>query len=173
MKKELIGIIVCFLFFGVSISSGISIDNKPIESNNAYEEDCGCEEVSDSDLIKLESFLNKVQTFGNLLSVLSRFNPEINDKCDVLLDNFKESTEIYKNLKPDSSFDERPLCVLLVYIGIFLYLLIVIILLIVNSVPEDTLTYTILMLIMSIPFFSIYSLIGIGVYLFIDVFKCV
>jgi hypothetical protein len=173
MKKELIGIFVCLLFFGVSISSAISIDNKSINSNNKSEKDCGCEEVSDSDFIKLENYINKIQAIGNLLSALSRFNPEISNKCDVLLDNLRASTELYKNLKPDSSFDERPLCVMLLYIGIFLYILIAIILLIVNSVPDDTLTYRVLMLIMSIPFFSIYSLIGIGMYLFIDVFKCV
>ena len=76
-----IGIIA--LFMGVSVSSAISVDTE--STIVEIVEDCGCEEVSDSDLIKVERLLNKVEVYSKLLLVLSKYNPEVKDKCEEIL----------------------------------------------------------------------------------------
>jgi hypothetical protein len=166
-----IGIIV--LLGGVSVSSAISIDNKPNIHNNKTEKECECEEVSDSDLIKLEGYLNRIRLFSNLVSILSKFNPELTDKCNDLLEDLRASTELYKTSKLNFNQNERPICDIFVYIGISLFVVIAFIIVCASSIPEGTLGYNLLMLILAIPFFSIYGLIEFGMYLYVDVFKCV
>ena len=68
-KIHVIGIIL--LFVGVSVSSAISIDNKPKISQDENEEDCRCNEVSDADIVKLEKQLVRLGRHSKLLLVLS------------------------------------------------------------------------------------------------------
>jgi len=58
--------------------------SRNLESNN--EEDCGCGEISDVDLIKLERLLNRVEVYSKLLLVLSKYNPELREVSEELLD---------------------------------------------------------------------------------------
>ena len=51
-KKTLV-ISIILLFVGVSVSSGISIDNKPNISKVENEEDCGCKGKTDSTLCNI------------------------------------------------------------------------------------------------------------------------
>ena len=47
-KSFVIGIIL--LFIGVSVSSAISVDNKPVISQDESEEDCGCNKDPESEI---------------------------------------------------------------------------------------------------------------------------
>ncbi len=87
MKKKLIGIFICMLFVGVSVSSAFAVDTKQSMVNKASEEECiECKEVSKTDLIKVERLLNRVEVYSKLLLVLSRNNPELNGKSKELID---------------------------------------------------------------------------------------
>ena len=48
--------------------------------------DCGYNSVSNTDLIKVERLLNRVEVYSKLLLVLSRCNPEIQEEIEELLD---------------------------------------------------------------------------------------
>jgi len=64
------------LFVGVSVSSGISIDNKPSISQDESEDDCRCNEISDADIVKLEKQLDRLEVYSKLLLVLPSNNPK-------------------------------------------------------------------------------------------------
>jgi hypothetical protein len=78
-----VGIIV--LFVGVSVSSAIRVDNKPLILENQNEKDCGCNEVSDSDLIREERLLYSVDSYINIIQLINRNNSEIVENCNELL----------------------------------------------------------------------------------------
>ena len=80
-KTLVIGIIL--LFVGVSVSSAISVDNKPVLSQDESEEDCDCQSNAKTDLT--EKILNK-------------------------LENNKLFTDV---INSDNSTFDRPLCELL------------------------------------------------------------
>ena len=48
--------------------------------------DCGCNKVSDADIIRLEKQLDRLDRYTNLLLVLSKDNPEIKQKWGEMLD---------------------------------------------------------------------------------------
>lgn len=75
ISKQLICICIITLLVGVSYTSAIRVDNKiPIE-NKQDEDDCGCNDVSDVDIIKLEKQLKKLERNSKLLLVLSKDLP--------------------------------------------------------------------------------------------------
>ena len=76
-KTLVIGIIL--LFAGVSASSAISVDTKPVISQDKSEECIECRELSNAELVKVKQLVNRVETYSKLLLVLARDNPELND----------------------------------------------------------------------------------------------
>ena len=87
--KKIIGIIICMLFIGVSVSSAISVDTESTISNNQNKECRDCKEISNADLIIVERLLDKVEFYSKLLSVLSLYHPELMDISKDLLDLIK------------------------------------------------------------------------------------
>jgi hypothetical protein len=79
-----VGIIV--LLMGVSVSSGFTVNSNPSIKVNQRGKCSECNKISDSDLIRLERLLNRGEVYSKLLLVLSRYNPEIKEKCEELLD---------------------------------------------------------------------------------------
>ncbi len=77
MIKKGLAVAVILLFLGVSVSSAISIDTKPSITNN--EDDCGCNEVSDADIVRLEKKLYKLESYSKLLMILSKHNLELKE----------------------------------------------------------------------------------------------
>jgi hypothetical protein len=75
--KQLICIIIILLLVGVSYTSAIRVENKT--SIVKIEEDCGCNEVSDTDIVGLEKQLDSLEVYSKLLLVLSRNNPELKE----------------------------------------------------------------------------------------------
>lgn len=83
---KILATVIIVLFIGVSFSSAISIDTKPSISTKESIEDCGCNEVSDADIVKLEKQLNVLEIYSKLLLVLSKDNLELNEKYEKYLD---------------------------------------------------------------------------------------
>ena len=69
------GIIV--LFIGLGFSSAISIENRSSIVNNKSEEDCGCQETSDSYLVKLDRMTSRLEVYIKILMLLSKNNLEL------------------------------------------------------------------------------------------------
>ena len=94
ISKQLITISIIILLVGVSYTSAIRVENKiPIVE---VEDDCGCNEVSNADIVILEKQLDR---YSNLLLVLSKAYPEIREKCEEVLGiinsiNLRDSTII-------------------------------------------------------------------------------
>jgi hypothetical protein len=75
ISKQLICISIILLLVGVSYTSAIRVDNKiPIVES---EEDCGCNEVSDADIVRLEKQLDRLERYSKRLLVLSKDYPEL------------------------------------------------------------------------------------------------
>ena len=77
--KKSIVISIILLLVGVSVSSALSVDTKSTISNNKSKECRECNEISDSDLIRVERLLNRVEVYSKLLLVLSRYNPKLRE----------------------------------------------------------------------------------------------
>ena len=92
-KGLVVGIIILFVGVGlnpaVAVNPNISViikqeevieDNTDISGN---EEDCGCNPVDEVDI---DSLSNSVKVFTSFVSVISRGNPEIREKCEEISD---------------------------------------------------------------------------------------
>jgi len=101
------------LFIGVGIHPAISVETKTSIVNQQSENDCGCEEVSNTDLIKVERLLNRLEVHIKLLLVLSKHNPELTEEYEELSNEIITLNGMYKGLKPNSTFSDRPICDLL------------------------------------------------------------
>jgi len=77
---------VIFLFIGVGIHHAFAVDAKQSMVNKASIEDCGCGDVSLTDLVKIEKLLDRVEVYSKLLLVLARYNPELKEISEELLD---------------------------------------------------------------------------------------
>jgi hypothetical protein len=74
---------------GVRYTSAIRVENKtPIVESK---DDCGCNEVSDVDIVKLDKQLDRLERYNNELFVLIKDNPEINPNNENLLKNIKSA----------------------------------------------------------------------------------
>ena len=93
-----VGIIV--LFIGAGIHPAFAVDTKKSIVNKASEEDCCCVDVSATDLVKVERLLDRVEVYSKLLLVLSKYNPEIQEEIEELLDL----------INPDSLWDFPIIC---------------------------------------------------------------
>jgi hypothetical protein len=108
MKKELIGIFVCLLFLGVSVSSAISVDNKSTISNNKSEVCKECKEISNADLIKVERLLDRVEVYSKLLLVLSKYYPELQDINEDLSYGILKTLYMFKGIRTNIQFQDKP-----------------------------------------------------------------
>ena len=79
ISKKSITFSIILLFIGVSISSAISVDTETTEI-----EDCGCNDVSDADIVILEKQLNRLDVYSKLLLVLSTHYPLLKESSEEL-----------------------------------------------------------------------------------------
>ena len=97
-KTLVVGVIV--LFIGVGIQPAIAVTPNTADS----EEECNlCPKVSNLHLVLLERMLNRVETLTSKLSVVSKLNPLIEEKSQVLSDaitTFKEKSNEFKFERP-------------------------------------------------------------------------
>jgi hypothetical protein len=87
-KGLVVGIVV--LFIGVVVQPAYAVDTKQSIDDNMSEDCKECNEVSDANLIKLKSLLNRIEQRTKLLLVLSKNNPEIKDNYDKLADTISK-----------------------------------------------------------------------------------
>ena len=78
--------IIC-LFIGVGIHPAFAVDTKTSMVNKANEEECWeCKEIDNRHLVRLEKQIKRIEVYTKFLLVLSRYNPEIKEKCEEILD---------------------------------------------------------------------------------------
>ncbi len=99
--KKTITFSIILLLIGVSVSSAISVDTKSTISNNESDECRDCQEVSKSDLVKVESLLGRVDVYSKLLLVLNKYNSELKEMSEELLDEISTLTDMFKELTKD------------------------------------------------------------------------
>jgi hypothetical protein len=83
MHRKIIGIIICMLFIGVSVSSAISVDVESTIINNQSEECRECKGISNIGIVNLDRQLNKLKVYSMWLLILSKHNPNV-------LENYEE-----------------------------------------------------------------------------------
>ena len=136
VSKKLIVISIILLLIGVSVSSAISVDTKSTISNNQREECSECKEVSKSDLILVERLLDRVEVYSKLLLVLSRYNPELKEISEELVDEIPK----LKNLNDDFPI----ICFLLLYLCMIAVIICEYLGHIANIFPENSTLYKML-----------------------------
>ena len=116
-KKILIASLFATLMLLVPMTSvvgfsDVSLNRKieKIEDNNTItetydNEDCGCEVVSSQRLVRLERLLNRVKIYTNVISILSKNNPDVKEKCKELLNEVSALREMNNALKFDFIFE--------------------------------------------------------------------
>jgi hypothetical protein len=109
-----IGIII--LFIGVGIHPAFAVDTKQSMTIKASEEDCGCNEVDDRQLVVLEKQLTRMEVYSKLLLVLSRFNPELKEISEELVDGISTLSGIFEEIETSLTFDDRLICQILDYV---------------------------------------------------------
>jgi hypothetical protein len=100
MKKELIGIFICVLFFSVSLSRAISVDTKQI-INNESDECSECKELSNAEIFKVRQLINKIEVYRELLLIYSKQNPELIEISEGFINQVSTLYEL---------FDDRIIC---------------------------------------------------------------
>jgi hypothetical protein len=74
-KSLVVGVVVLFIGVGIQPAFAITPDS---------EENCNCKKLNDSELVKVERLLNKVEVYCKSLLVLSKYNPETKDEIEEL-----------------------------------------------------------------------------------------
>jgi len=116
-----IGIVV--LFIGVGIQPAFAVNTKQSMVNKVSIEDCGCGEVSDTDLVKVDRLLNRVEVYSKLLLVLSKHNPELREMRGELSDQLANINKLYDEFNTDILQQiKHPICIILepLYVIIFI-----------------------------------------------------
>ena len=101
-KGLVVGIIVLFIGVGIqpAFANEVSITNKTSD----VEEDCNCNPVSNLHLIRLERMLNRLEMHTKILSVFSKYNPEVAEKYQEISNRISTLKETNNELKLDSPF---------------------------------------------------------------------
>ena len=78
-------LVVCIilLFIGVTVQPSIATiqpESIDVEYSSDTEEDCNCQPVSKSHLVLIEMLLKILEKYDNQLSILSKLNPEFEEK---------------------------------------------------------------------------------------------
>ena len=101
IKKGLaFAIIVLFIGTSVSYTSAIKVENKPLIVDNQNEEDCGCNEVDDRQLVLLEKQISRLEVYSKLLLILSKHHPEV-------LEDYEELSNMISTL---NRLDKKQIC---------------------------------------------------------------
>lgn len=124
LSKQLIYISIITLLLSVSYTSAIRVVNR-IPIVNELDDDCGCNDVIDADIIKLEKKLNKLESNSKILLVLSK---------DLPIENRKIEELSYKLSELKEEFDSEPPNPILCVISIGLFIITMIILSIITRV---------------------------------------
>lgn len=140
MEKNLFGKIlvlgIIVLFIGVGIQPAIA-NNVSITTASDSEEDCNlCPKVSTSRFVRLKSLLNRLDTFGNRLSVISKQNSIVEGKYQELIRRiiiFKEINLVLNQVK--SPILSRILCGISVNIARILFIPLIAIAVMLVSTP--------------------------------------
>jgi len=106
--RGILAIVIVVLFIGVGIQPAFAVNTKQSMVNIVSFEDCGCGEVSDTDLVKVDRLLDRVEVYNKLLLVLYKYTPEIKDEI--------EDLSIKISILKEELADEAPLqtiCVIL------------------------------------------------------------
>ena len=127
-KALVVGIIV--LFIGVGVYPAVS--SVPIKTTNILqidelespvisdsEEDCNCKPVSNLHLVRIERLVNRIVVYNNLLSLLSRHNPEVAEKYQEISDEITALRELTNELKPDTDWEDNPVICMILFIILF------------------------------------------------------
>jgi hypothetical protein len=91
-KGLVVGIIV--LFIGVGVQPALAVEPKVSENTMETEEDCGCKEVSDVNLNRLDKALNRLEGNTGFISFLSKRNPKIAEEYQELSNRINALTEM-------------------------------------------------------------------------------
>jgi len=113
ISKQLICISIIILLVSVSYTSAIRVSDKIPIVNNQGEDDCGCNEFSDYDIVKLEKNLNKLESSSKKSLELSKDFPILNKKIEKLSYKISNIKEEFENEPPNPI-----LCI--IYIGMYL-----------------------------------------------------
>ena len=95
ISKKLIGLSILLLFIGVTSSSAISVNKAPMTIIK-NKEDCGCNEVSDADIVRLEKQLSRIEIYDKLLLILNKFNPKLKELSTDLISDISTFLELIK-----------------------------------------------------------------------------
>ena len=107
MLKKILAVGIIILFIGVGIQPAFAVDTKTSVVNQQKEENCGCEVVSKSNLVKVKRLLNRLEVNSKLLSVLSKNHPELVETSEGLSNEITILNGIYKGLKANSLLPEN------------------------------------------------------------------
>jgi len=116
-----IGIVV--LFIGVGIHPAFAVNTKQSMVNKVSVEDCGCGEVSDTDLVKVDRLLDRVEFYSKLLLVLSQHHPELREISEELSNQLSNINKLYDEFNTNILQQiKRPICYFLepLYVIIFI-----------------------------------------------------
>jgi hypothetical protein len=112
IKTLVVGVLFLFLGFGIQPVFAV----RPTSSNN--KEDCSiCHPVNKQSLFLIESFIHKLETLDNKLSLLSKFNPDVEE----IYPKVSERISILHNLIGNGNFCDilgGSLVIFLLIIGI-------------------------------------------------------
>ena len=103
VKTLALGVVILFIGASVSYTSAIRVKNKPLIVDNQVEEDCGCNEVDDRQLVLLEKQIDRLEVYSKLLLILSKHHPEV-------LEDYEELSNMILTL---NRLDKKPICVFL------------------------------------------------------------
>ena len=151
---------VILLFIGVAVQPSIAIN--PVSSDN--EEDCDiCPKVSNLHIVRLKSLINRFEKYDNLLSVLSKHNPEFEKKYQVLSNRLSTLKELNKEIK--SYYPYPIICnILLIIYGIGC---------IIRDIWNEFLPNNLILSLLFLPIFIVcgYSAL-VSVAIYFGIFKC-
>ena len=119
-KTLVIGIILQLV--GVSVSSAMSVDNKPVISTDESEECSECEELCNAELDKVKHSIKRLEVYSKLLLVLSRHNPELMEISWQLYIHLSNINQLYAGFNTIIlQKDEQPICSILepLYVIVF------------------------------------------------------
>ena len=156
-KGLVVGIIVLFIGVAIapSINAGITVKRDTIQDiqetvessvveTSDSENDCNCQDISKSDVYRIERLLTRLEFIVKIISIKFRNNPEIKEKCQELLDVIPELSIMMDKSTSYQSNDDTPyfLCAMLASAVLTFYLLTVYFGKLVEKYENNTILYT-------------------------------
>jgi hypothetical protein len=113
ISKKTITVSIILLFIMVGIHPAFAVDTRQSMVNKASEEDCGCNEVDNRQLVVLENQLDRLEVYSKLLLALSKHHPELTDTSIELSNKMSMLKGLFEELVTSLTFDDRLLCQIL------------------------------------------------------------